>query len=243
MADFSSTIDTNKIIVPFEFKLSNLESLTNILDELKKSAADIPDIAKAGMEISRKGGGRVGGTPSSLPELYPGSTKDISTNDPEAAAVATEDLRQEIEELANEVSPSELRKKIESTLSNLDMGVASEGLSMLKNPKSFIMGLISNPAVAAALIAAGYLSLMLEISMMQSGVIDKHFRRIVTDEMIKSVRPLQRRMTQVGIGRQVIFTSESGSTQPALAFNSYAVLRRGEINQVDSFQIRSGYKW
>jgi len=240
MADFSSTVDTNKIIVPFEFKLGNLESLTNILDELKKAANDLPDSAKSGMEIPRKGGG---GTPSSIPELYPGSTKDISTDDPEAAAAVNEDLRQEIEDLAEEVSPSELRKKIESSINSMDMGVASEGLSMLKNPKGFIMGLMSNPAVAAALIAAGYLTLMLEISMMQSGALDKHFRRIVVNEIIKSVRPLQRRMTQVGLGRQVIFTSESGSTQPQLAFNSYAALRRGDINQVDSFQIRNGYKW
>ena len=241
MPEYASTIDTNKIIVPFEFKLENLESLTNILDELKKAASDLPDEVKSGMEIPRKGGG---GTPSaSLDELYPGSTKDISTKDPEAAAVANQDLQQQLDELSAEVEPSQIRKKVESAIDRMDEGVAAEGLSMLKNPKGFIIGLMSNPAVAAALIGAGYLTLMLEISMMQSGPLDTHFRRIVVDELIKSVRPIQRRMTQIGIGRQVIFTSASGSTQPALAFNSYDALRRGEINQVDSFQIRNGYKW
>jgi len=243
LADFSSTIDTNKILVPFEFKLGNLENMKNILDEMKKAAADLPDNVKAGMEIPRKGGGGRGGSDPSTSELYPGSTKDISTKDPDAAAVAAQDLKEELDALAAEVEPSAISKKVEAAIDKLDMGVASEGLSLLKNPQSFIMGLMSNPAVAAALIAAGYLTIMLEISMMQSGALDKHFRRIVTDELIKAVRPLQRRMTQVGIGRQVIFTSESGSTQPGLSFNSYAVLRRGEINQVDSFQIRNGYKW
>lgn len=239
MADFSSTIDTNKIIVPFEFKLGNLDNMKNILDELKKVAAELPESAKTGMEIPRKGDTPI----PSAPELYPGSTKDISTDDPEAAAAINEDLQQQLETITAELEPSAIKKKVEGALKEIDMGVASEGLSMLKNPKSFIMGLMANPAVAAALIAAGYLTLMMEIAMMQSGPLDKHFRRIVVHELIKSVRPLQRRMTQVGLGRQVIFTSESGSTQPQLAFNSYAVLRRGEINQVDSFQIRNGYKW
>lgn len=241
MADFASTINNNKIIVPFEFKLQNLESLTNILDELKKASSELPDDVTSGMGIPQKRGG--GGTPSTINEIYPGSTKDISTKDLDAAEIATQDLQQQIEELSDEITPSEIQKKIESAIDKMDMGVASEGLSMLKNPKGFILGLLSNPAVAAALIAAGYLTFMLEISMMQSGALDKHFRRIVVNEIIKSVRPLQRRMTQIGLGRQVIFTSESGSTQPTLAFNSYGILRKGEINQVDAFQIRSGFKW
>lgn len=242
MADFSSTIDTNKIIVPFEFKMANLESLKNILDELKKASADLPDEITKSMGIPRKATKGVGGTPS-IPEIYPGSTDDSDIEDYDTAKIANNELRSIVDDLADEVSPSEIQKKIESALGKIDMGTASDGLSLLKNPKSFIMGLLSNPAVAAALIAAGYLTIMLEISMMQSGALDRHFRRIVTDEIIKSVRPLQRRMTQVGIGRQVIFTSESGSTQPQLAFNSYDVLRRGEINEIDSLQIRKGYKW
>lgn len=240
MADFSSTIDTNKIIVPFEFKLGNLENMKNILDEMKKAADDLPDSVKSGMEISRKGGV---GTPS-VSEIYPGSTKDILTDDPEAAAVANEDLQQLLDDLVDDVSPSAIQKKIETALEQFgDSTSPADGLQFLSNPKSFIMGLMANPAVATALIAAGYITIMLELAMMQSGPLDKHFRRIVVHEIIKSVRPLQRRMTQVGIGRQVIFTSESGSTQPGLAFNSYEVLRRGEINQIDSFQIRGNYKW
>ena len=239
MPDFSSTIDSNKIIVPFEFKMENLEHLTNILDELKKAAADIPDTAKAGMEISRKGGVPVPPTTAKAKK----ADQKMDEADKARDALLTQEEDEMMEDLMNEVAPDSIKKKVESALKNMDVGVASEGLSMLKNPKGFIIGLMTNPAVAAALIAAGYLTFMLEISMMQSGALDKHFRRIVTNEIIKSVRPLQRRMTQVGLGRQVIFTSESGSTQPQLAFNSYGVLRRGEIDQVDSFQIRKGYKW
>jgi len=240
MADFSSTVDSNRIFVPFEFKLENLEHLTNILDELKKASADLPKEAIEGMGIPRKGGG---GTPPSKPEIYPGSTKE-KIKDPEAAKVVDEDLQQLIDDLTEEVSPSAIQKKVEDTIDKIgESGIEGDALNMIRNPKGFIMGLLANPAVAAALIAAGYLTLMLEISMMQSGVLDKHFKRIVTDEYIKSVRPLERRMTQVGLGRQVIFTSESGSTSPGLAFNSYDAIHRGQIDQVDAFQIRSGYKW
>ena len=64
MSEFSSSIDgSNKIIVPFEFKLGNLENLQNILEKLHKAAQDLPPEAREGMGIPRKGGG---GTPSTL---------------------------------------------------------------------------------------------------------------------------------------------------------------------------------
>lgn len=243
MADFSSSIGPNNtIFVPFEFSLGTLDKLKNILDEMKAISDDLPEGLAAGLEIPQTGGSRGTTTPS---EIYPGSAKDAPTKDPEAAKVANDELKELVDELAAEASPSEIQKKIESALDRMaSAGVGpKEGLQLLKNPQGFIMGLLSSPAVAAALIAAGYLTVMLEISMMQSGPLDKHFRRVVKDEFIKAIRPLQRRMTQVGIGRQVIFTSMSGFNNPGLAFNSYDALRRGEIGQIDSFQIRKGYKW
>ena len=230
-------------MVPFEFSLGNLDKLKNILDEMKAISQELPEGIAAGMETPQTGGSR--GTTNPLAEIYPGSGKDIPSKDPEAAKVATDDLQDLIDELSSEASPSEIQKKVESALDRLaESGVGpADGLQLLKNPRGFIMGLLSHPAVAAALIAAGYLTIMLELAMMQSGPMDKHFRRVVKDEIIKAVRPLQRRMTQVGIGRQVIFTSMSGFNNPGLAFNSYDAVRRGEIGQMDSFQIRKGYKW
>jgi len=243
MSDYSSTIDgSNKIIVPFEFKLGNLEQLQNVLEQLHAAAEDLPPEAKEGMEIPQKGGR---GTPSKKSDLSPLAEGDIDATDEATRQAIHDDLKEQVDDLAAELEPGEIEKKLKGALEKLggaEFGVG-EGMQMLMNPRGFIMGLLSNPAVAAALLTAGFGMAMLEIAMMQSAPLDKHFRRIVTDEFIKMVRPLQRRQTQVGIGRQVIFTSESGSTQPQLAINSYDVLRRGEINQIESWQIRKGYKW
>lgn len=248
MAEYTSSIDgSNKIIVPFEFKLGNLENLQNILKNLHEAAQDLPPEAREGMEIPQKG--KEGpnwrdakkGTGANEGDGYEeewreAKGKKMSTSQEDKLLAAWL-------EMINSQDKSKFEATLESVLEKIGETGGQDGMRMLMNPRGFIMGLLSNPAVAAALLTAGFGMAMLEIAMMHSAPLDKHFKRIVRDEFINMIRPLQRRQTQVGIGRQVIFTSQSGSTQPELAVNSYDLLRRGEINQIEAWQIRKGYRW
>ena len=120
---------------------------------------------------------------------------------------------------------------------------AQTATQLFSNPKGFLIGLMSNPYVAAALIAAGLGAAVLNFLMLQGNILDRHFKRIIAKEILAGVRRTQRRQTQTGLGRQVIITSHSGSNEPEYAFNSYEARRTGQIDSMTAFQIRKGYKF
>ena len=120
---------------------------------------------------------------------------------------------------------------------------ARTATQLFSNPKGFLIGLMTNPYVAAAFIAAGLGSAILDFLMLQGNILDRNFKRIIAKEILAGVRRTERKQTQTGLGRQVIITSQSGSNQPEYSFNSYEARRTGEIDAMTAFQIRRGYKF
>jgi len=116
-------------------------------------------------------------------------------------------------------------------------------MRLMTDPQNAIIGMMSNPYVAAALAAAGLGAAMMNWLMIQGNILDRHFKRIITEERLAGIRRDQRRQTQIGLGRQVIITSHSGSNEPEYAFNSYEARRTGQIDSMNAFQIRRGYKF
>lgn len=114
---------------------------------------------------------------------------------------------------------------------------------MLNNPQSFIMGLLSHPAVAAALIASGLGFAILEFMMMQGNVLDKYFKRELVKENIKGRRREERQQIRAGLGRGIIITNRHGSTSPETAYNSYEAVNSEKGSQAEAFQIRKGYRY
>ncbi len=119
----------------------------------------------------------------------------------------------------------------------------SNTAGFFNNPLMFILNIVSNPYVAAAIIGAASAKMILDRLMLQGNILDKHFKRIITAERNAGRRRESRQAIRAGLGVQVIFTNESGSTSPEYAFNSYAARRNGEIDAMKIFQIRKGYKF
>jgi len=115
--------------------------------------------------------------------------------------------------------------------------------SMASNPLGFMMGLMTNPYVMAAIAAAMTGKMVLDILMLQGNVLDKHFKRIIDRENNKGLRRNERQQIRTGLGRQVIITGASGSTSPEYAINTFRSVRDGTISQADSFEIRKGYRF
>lgn len=140
---------------------------------------------------------------------------------------------------------------IENTLESMfGRGVGTTGaagarnaMSLVQNPMGFIMGIVSNPIVAGAILAAASAKMILDILMLQGNVLDKHFKRVITKEDNAARRRHSRAAIRAGLGDQVIITNESGSTSPAYAINTYAARRNGDVDTMKAFQIRNGYRF
>lgn len=152
-----------------------------------------------------------------------------------------------IETTGSGASDEQMTTAIEKHMKKLFPQTATEGLQdvtqLFTNPKGFLMSIISNPYVAAALVAAGLGVQIMNWMMVQGNILDKHFKRIIASEQLAGIRREQRKQTQTGLGRQVIFTSHSGSNEPEYAFNSFEARRSGDIDSMTAFQIRRGYKF
>lgn len=152
-----------------------------------------------------------------------------------------------IENTGKGASDEQMATAIEKHMKKLIPQSGMEGVQdvtqLVTNPKGFLMGIISNPYVAAALVAAGLGAQILNWMMIQGNILDRHFKRIIAAEQLAGIRREQRKQTQTGLGRQVIFTSHSGSNEPEYAFNSYEARRSGDIDSMNAFNIRRGYKF
>lgn len=152
-----------------------------------------------------------------------------------------------LESTGSGASDEQMATAIEKHMKKLFPQTAMEGAQdvtqLITNPKGFLMGIISNPYVASALVAAGLGAQILNWMMIQGNILDRHFKRIIATEQLAGIRREQRKQTQTGLGRQVIFTSHSGSNEPEYAFNSFEARRSGDIDNMTAFQIRRGYKF
>jgi hypothetical protein len=117
------------------------------------------------------------------------------------------------------------------------------GMSFFSNPTGFLMGLMANPIVAAAILGAASAKMILDLLMMHGNVLDIHFKRLITKEDNAARRRHSRQAIRAGLGDQVIITHESGSTSPAYAINTYAARNNGDVDSMKAFQIRKGYKF
>lgn len=126
-------------------------------------------------------------------------------------------------------------------------GSAAAGIhnvqSLASNPMGFILNIVSNPYVAAAILGAASAKVILDRLMLQGNILDKHFKRILANENNVGRRRQSREAIRAGLGDQVIITNRSGSTSPQYASNTYAAVRNGEISSMKAFQIRRGYKF
>ena len=148
-----------------------------------------------------------------------------------------------------QISPKE-DEMLEKTMGNLlQQGGKQANAGMrnaagfFNNPMMFMLNLVSNPYIAAAILGAASAKMILDRLMMQGNILDKHFKRVITMERNVGRRRESRQAIRAGLGTQVIFTNESGSTSPQYAFNSYAARRNGEIDSMKIFQIRRGYRF
>ncbi len=141
-----------------------------------------------------------------------------------------------------EVVEQRIQHMFEKTMESPTAG-AQNLMSMVNNPLGFIMGIVTNPVVAGAILATASAKMILDILMMHGNVLDKHFKRLLVNEDIKSRSRASRQALRVGLGDQVIFTSETGSTSPQYSFNSYAAVRDGTMRDMRAFQIRRGYRF
>lgn len=212
---------TNSIIVPLEIKLDKLDDLKKIVQELKE--VDIESIAKTGVGSSDQQ--MAASIEKLLKKVFPQYTEEEKM---EKKMKAEEKAREKL-----------LRKFLPESATEGAQDVAQ----LITNPKGFLLGIISNPYVATALVAAGLGKVMLDYFMLQGNILDKHFKRIIAKEQLAGLRRQQRKQTQTGLGRQVIFTSHSGSNEPEYAFNSFEARRSGAIDSMTAFQIRRGYKF
>lgn len=136
-----------------------------------------------------------------------------------------------------------LSQLFSKTVGNSPAGGVRNAMRLVQNPMGFIMGIVSNPVVAGAILAAASAKMILDILMMHGNVLDKHFKRLLVAEDIKSRSRQSRQALRTGLGDQAIFTNASGSTAPQYAFNSYAAVRDGSIRGMKAFQIRRGYRF
>ena len=130
-----------------------------------------------------------------------------------------------------------------NTIGNSGPQAARNVMGMASNPLGFIMGIVSNPVVAGAILATASAKMVLDILMMHGNILDRHFKRIIVNEQNAAKRTADKQALRVGLGDQVIFTNKSGSTSPQYAFNSYAAVNDGSIREMQNFQIRRGYKF
>jgi len=209
------TETNNAIIVPLEIKLEKLHQLRELITELKSI-----DTSEATVT----------------------SVTDKKTTDDESSKKQSKLSKKIHPDYASSKDADALQNTIEKYLKKAQTGTEN-GLDLLTNPKHFIMSLLSNPYITAALVAAGLGAQILNWLMIQGNVLDRHFKRIIADENLAGVRRMERQKTQAGLGRNVIFTTHSGSIEPEFAFNSYEAVRTGEITQTDAFQIRKGYRF
>lgn len=120
---------------------------------------------------------------------------------------------------------------------------ASDVRQLMDNPVQFMIGLFSNPYVAAALVAVGFGKVMLDFLMLPGGPLDRFFKRKIHMESNAALRVHEKQQTRTGLGRQVIITSATGRAGVEHAFNSYEARRTGEIDSIEFFQIRRGYRF
>lgn len=135
-----------------------------------------------------------------------------------------------------------ITRMFERTVESPTAGVGNV-MSLVNNPLGFVMGIVSNPVVAGAILAAASAKMILDILMMHGNVLDRHFKRLLVTEAIKSRSLADKQALRVGLGNQVILTNRSGSTSPQYALNSYAAVRDGSIRDMKAFQIRRGYRF
>lgn len=140
-----------------------------------------------------------------------------------------------------------VEKKIQSILNK---GIGTSGpqgvqnaMALFQNPQGFLLSLLANPYVAAAILGTASAKMILDILMLQGNVLDKHFKRVITKEDNAARRRHSRAAIRAGLGDQVIITNESGSTSPAYAINTYAARRNGDVDTMKAFQIRNGYRF
>ncbi len=116
-------------------------------------------------------------------------------------------------------------------------------IQMSKNPLGLVMRLMSNPVTAAIVAAIGAGVVMHKLLTMHGGVFDLNFKRVIVKETIKGRALAEKEAIRVGIGRGVVITTHGGSTTPEYEFNSFEVVRTGQMKNVRAFQIRLGYKY
>jgi len=210
------TETNNAIIVPLEIKLEKLHQLRELITELKSIDASEATTLK--------------------------SVTDKKTTDDESPKKQSKSSKKINPDYASSEDEHALNDAIKKYFKKGTKG-SQETINFFTDAPGTIIRLLANPYVAAALVAAGLGTQILNWLMIQGNVLDRHFKRIIADEILAGVRRMERQKTQAGLGRNVIFTSHSGSTEPEFAFNSYEAVRTGEIAQTDAFQIRRGYRF
>ena len=138
---------------------------------------------------------------------------------------------------------SAFEEMVHKTLDNIQIPQGpGSALTMMRNPSGFLIGLLSNPYVAAALMAAGLGPQILDWLTMHGMPFDKNFKRILVAEDNVGRRREDRMKVRVGL-QQVIFANTHGHQSPEYAFNSYQQVNDKEIFDMDIYRIRTGYRF
>ena len=122
----------------------------------------------------------------------------------------------------------------------LDSSQVNTFFGMAKNPNAWLLGsLRALPVIGGLFIIKEIAEFVYDWLTGYGRPLDIHFKRVISEEIIKNRSRAEREQIRIG-NAQVIFTHESGSNRPQVAFNSLVNYRDGSINDIDIFRIRSG---
>lgn len=124
--------------------------------------------------------------------------------------------------------------------SGLDGADVAQFMAMMKNPAAGILrALMSNPYVAAALVAILVIPAVWDWLTDRGRPFNRFFVRKIQDEGNVGRSRQARQEIRAGF-RQTIFVPSHGVPTPYTAFNSYNLVNRSKIDDILAYQIRSG---
>jgi len=268
MAQLQILEEGNAIIVPLEIKLGKLLEYEEIVARLRKAEKDLPPGAVP--ETPRMHLSDTDETPSPaifpdadpafVPEtVKPSEEKELGpianlgfkdeTQEKPKQKTETDRLLEMLERQAVGLGKQQQTVQDESIKAGIEkfmeegpqMGDFVNVIQMSKNPMGFMIKLINNPYVAAAIAVIAIGAIIYELYTVQGGIFDLYFKRIVVDEFIKGREREAKQAIRIGLGRSVVITTRSGTNTPESSFNSFEAVRSGEMESIKSFQIRKGY--
>lgn len=220
-----SVEDNGKIIwIDFEIRTRGLDKLKEAAEKLRSSKKEMKEAAPVESE-----------------EFIENLIGELGGQD------VTEEIGKILQE---EIKKPEATKSIFEQLEDVIGRNTSSGIpgkEFLTNPIGAVLTVIQTvPIIGQAITAAIVISQLgpriLDWLMQKGNLLDRFFKRLLADELNVGRSREQRQEVRVGV-RQVIFTRESGSTDPEYAFNSFQSVRNHSIYEMDIFRVRKGYQY